>query len=134
LARLETNSVELRQKVLAQALLEQIDPTLEEILRRGFVFELPVPREAIAAVCEEIPSLDTQINRAVALGLLEVSPDESLRVPRILEKNLIPQLLTKAPASLPGKGESDSSFSPLLVGYALPTSFLTNSDRKPSRS
>jgi hypothetical protein len=72
------------------------------MLPRGLVFELPVPREAIAAVCESIPNLDKQINRAVALGLLEVSPDESLRVPRILEKNLTPQ-----PPSLPGKGEKE---------------------------
>ncbi len=103
------------------------------------MFELPVPREALAAVCESIPNLDKQINRAVALGLLEVSPDESLRVPRILEKNLTPQ-----PPSLPGKGEKErgkgenvssftpaedaqqggnrennSSFSPLLVGEGL---------------
>jgi len=88
LARLETNPVELREQVLAQALLEHIDPTLEEILRRGLVFELPVLRDALAAVCEEIPNLDQQINRAVALGLLEVSPDSSLRVPRILPLKL----------------------------------------------
>jgi hypothetical protein len=29
---------------------------------------------------------------------------------------------------------SDLSPAPLLLGYALPTSFLTNSDRKPSGS
>ena len=102
LASLEADPVELREQVLAEALLEQIDQPLEEMLWRGLVFELPVPREAIAAVCEGIPNLDQQINRAVALGLLEVSPDESLRVPRILEKNLTPQ-----PPSLPGKGEKE---------------------------
>ena len=85
---MEADPVELRKQVLAEALLEQIDPTLEEILRRGLVFELPVPRDALAAVCEEIPNLQQQINRAVALGLLEVSPDESLRVPRILPLKL----------------------------------------------
>jgi hypothetical protein len=83
LARLEADPVELREQVLAEALLEQMDWTLEEMLQRGLVFELPVPREAIAAVCETIPNLDKQINRAVALGLLEVSPDESLRVPPV---------------------------------------------------
>jgi tetratricopeptide (TPR) repeat protein len=102
LARLEADPVELREQVLAEALLAQIDQPLEEMLQRGLVFELPVPREAIAGVCESIPNLDKQINRAVALGLLEVSPDESLRVPRILEKNLTPQ-----PPSLPGKGEKE---------------------------
>jgi tetratricopeptide (TPR) repeat protein len=65
-----------------------MDQPLEEMLRRGLVFELPVPREALVAVCEDIPSLEQQINRAVALGLLEVSPDQSLRVPRILPLKL----------------------------------------------
>jgi len=88
LARLEADPVELREQVLAEALLAQIDQPLEEMLQRGLVFELPVPREAIAGVCESIPNLDKQINRAVALGLLEVSPDKSLRVPRILPLKL----------------------------------------------
>jgi hypothetical protein len=88
LARLEADPVELREQVLAEALLAQIDQPLEEVLQRGLVFGLPVSREAIAAVCESIPNLDKQINRAVALGLLEVSPDSSLRVPRILPLKL----------------------------------------------
>jgi tetratricopeptide (TPR) repeat protein len=88
LACLEADPVELREQVLAEALLAQIDQTLEEMLRRGLVFELPVPREAIVAVCEGIPNLQQQINRAVALGLLEVSPDSWLRVPRILPLKL----------------------------------------------
>jgi tetratricopeptide (TPR) repeat protein len=88
LAGLEADPVELREQVLAEALLEQIDKPLEEMLQRGLVFELPVPREALAAVCKGIPSLEQQINRAVALGLLEVSPDSWLRVPRILPLKL----------------------------------------------
>jgi tetratricopeptide (TPR) repeat protein len=88
LARLEADPVELREQVLAEALLAQIDKPLEEMLRRGLVFELPVPREALAAVCEGIPNLDKHIDRAVALGLLEVSPDQSLRVPRLLPLKL----------------------------------------------
>jgi tetratricopeptide (TPR) repeat protein len=89
LNRLEADPVELREQVLAAALLEQMDEPMREMLSRGLVFELPVPREAIAAVCESIPNLEQDINRAVALGLLEVSPDESLRVPRILPSKLI---------------------------------------------
>ncbi len=88
LARLEADPVELREQVLTEALLEQIDKPLEEMLQRGLVFELPVPREALAAICEGIPNFDQQINRGVALGLLEVSPDSSLRVPRILPLKL----------------------------------------------
>ncbi|GAX39124.1 TPR repeat-containing protein [Tolypothrix sp. NIES-4075] len=67
---------------------------MREMLSRGLVFELPVPREALAAVCDTIPNLSHYINRAVALGLLEVSHDEALRVPRIL------------PVQLPEDGEA----------------------------
>ena len=88
LNRLEVDAVELREQVLAEALLQQMDATMGEMLSQGLVFELPVPREALTAVCENIPNLDNYINRAVALGLLEVSPDESLRVPRILPLTL----------------------------------------------
>jgi len=88
LAGLEADPVELQEQVLPQALLAQIDQPLEKMLQQGLVFELPVPREALAAVSEGIPHLEQQINRAVALGLLEVSPDSSLRVPRILPLKL----------------------------------------------
>ncbi|MBJ7296445.1 MAG: tetratricopeptide repeat protein, partial [Dolichospermum sp.] len=88
LNRLEVDAVELREQVLAEALLQQMDETMGEMLSQGLVFELPVPREALSAVCENIPNLADYINRAVALGLLEVSPDESLRVPRILPLTL----------------------------------------------
>ncbi|MDZ8224419.1 tetratricopeptide repeat protein [Nostoc sp. ChiVER01] len=84
LNRLAADPVELREQVLAEALLEQMDTTMREMLSRGLVFELPVPREALAAVCDTIPNLEHYISRAVALGLLEVSHDEALRVPRIL--------------------------------------------------
>ena len=88
LNRLEVDAVELREQVLAEALLQQMDETMGEMLSQGLVFELPVPREALTAICENIPNLENYINRAVALGLLEVSPDESLRVPRILPLTL----------------------------------------------
>lgn len=79
---------------------------MREMLSRGLVFELSVPREAVIAVyrggfgdkfggntdkCDTKPALNhlhEYINRAVALGLLEVSPDTSLRVPRILPLKL----------------------------------------------
>ncbi|BAY26973.1 TPR repeat-containing protein [Calothrix sp. NIES-2100] len=89
LQRLAADPVELREQVLAEALLQQMDETMREMLSRDLVFELPVPREALAAVCENIPNLEHYINRAVALGLLEVSHDEALRVPRILPLRFI---------------------------------------------
>ncbi|MEH2387763.1 MAG: tetratricopeptide repeat protein [Nostoc sp.] len=84
LNRLAADPVELRELVLAEALLEQMDTTMREMLSRGLVFELPVPREALAAVCDSIANLSHYISRAIALGLLEVSHDQALRVPRIL--------------------------------------------------
>ncbi|MFK0729938.1 MAG: CHAT domain-containing protein, partial [Gloeotrichia echinulata HAB0833] len=88
LNRLAADPVELREQVLAKALLEQMDKTMRAMLSRGLVFELPVPWEAFAAICENIPNWSDYIDRAVALGLLEVSHDEALRVPRILPVQL----------------------------------------------
>ena len=84
LNQLEIDSVELREQVLASELLQQMDDTMREMLQLGLVFELPVPREALEIVCENIVDLGNYIDKAIALGLLEVSPDKSLRVPRIL--------------------------------------------------
>ncbi|MFN4841647.1 MAG: tetratricopeptide repeat protein [Dolichospermum sp.] len=115
LNRLEVDAVELREQVLAEALLQQMDETMREMLSQGLVFELPVPREALTAVCENIPNLENYINRAVALGLLEVSPDQSLRVPRILPLKLS-DLTPLTPLPWEGMGESNS---PLLAGEGL---------------
>ncbi|MEM6401826.1 MAG: tetratricopeptide repeat protein [Cyanobacteria bacterium P01_D01_bin.116] len=84
LNKLEVDSGELREQVLAEELLQQMDNTMREMLQLGLVFELPVPREALEVVCENIADLGRYIDKAIALGLLEVSPDELLRVPRIL--------------------------------------------------
>ena len=48
--------------------------------------ELPVPREALEAVCETIAESEQyiDIDKTIALGLLEISPDGSVRVQRIL--------------------------------------------------
>src|SRR4028119_559260 len=50
-ARLEVEPVELREQVLAAELLNPMDSPMREMLWRGLVFELPVPREAVIAVC-----------------------------------------------------------------------------------
>lgn len=70
---------------MAQALIDQIDNELKEILSRGLIFEIPVPKQALQEVCQGIANLDNNIKRAIGLGLLSVSPNgELLRVPRIL--------------------------------------------------
>ena len=88
LDKLEVDSVELREQVLAEELLQQMDHTMREMLQLGLVFELPVPKEALESVCD-IADLGKYIDKAIGLGLLEVSPDKSLRVPRILPLKLL---------------------------------------------
>ncbi|MEM8641079.1 MAG: tetratricopeptide repeat protein [Cyanobacteria bacterium P01_G01_bin.54] len=83
LDRLAANPVKLREQVLADELLARVDEPLRRLLSRGLVFELPVPRGALVAVAE-VGDAAGLIERAVALGLLEVSPDEGMRVPRVL--------------------------------------------------
>jgi tetratricopeptide (TPR) repeat protein len=88
LEQIEKTTAEFREDILNQELLKQLSPELTNMLELALVYQLPVPREAIAAVCSSIVDLEKNINRAIALGLLEVSPDSSLRVPRILSLNL----------------------------------------------
>ncbi|MEG5158968.1 tetratricopeptide repeat protein [Microcoleus sp. AT3-A2] len=88
LAQIEKTTAEFREDILNQELLKQLSPKLTNLLELALVYQLPVPGEAIAAVCTSIADIDKNINRAIALGLLEVSPDSSLRVPRILSLNL----------------------------------------------
>jgi tetratricopeptide (TPR) repeat protein len=88
LEQIEKTTAEFREDILNQELLKQLSPELTNMLELALVYQLPVPREAIAAVCTSIVDLDKNINRAIALGLLEVSPDLFLRVPRILSLNL----------------------------------------------
>jgi len=92
LSRLEANPVELRERVLAAALLAQVDAPLRELLQRGRVFELPVPLAALRELCDGVSGLDGSIAKALALGLLETDtpnpsptqPDLPVRVPHIL--------------------------------------------------
>jgi hypothetical protein len=50
---------------------------MREMLSRGLVFELPVPREALAAVCDTIPIWNIiLVGRGV--GTVGSEPDEAL--------------------------------------------------------
>jgi CHAT domain-containing protein len=89
------------EKVLARELVDQIDSSMQEILSRGLIFEIPVPREALSEICQGISNLEQKVDRAILeqkvdraikLGLLSVSPDKSLRVPRILPLSLPKEL------------------------------------------
>ena len=88
LEQLESDPSELQEKVLAEALLKQMDQVMIEILSTALVFELPVPRQVMAEVCENLPNIEQRLKQAIALGLLEVSCDSTVRVPRILPLEL----------------------------------------------
>ncbi len=88
LAQIEQTTAEFREDILNQELLKQLSPELKNLLELALVYHLPVPRAGIAAICTGIVDFEKNIDRAIALGLLEVSPDSSLRVPQILALNL----------------------------------------------
>jgi hypothetical protein len=79
-----TNPEALRQLVLNPRLLAQMqaDPALQAMLAQGLVFELPVPKEVFKAVTQAASA--SLVERAIALGLLECSPENTVRVPRLL--------------------------------------------------
>ena len=101
LQQMEGKAAEFREDILAEELLKQQPEGLRQVLGLALVYELPVPKEAIAAICPKISRLDQYLQRASSLGLIEVSASPSAplpsrarrvpvtgglyRVPRILE-------------------------------------------------
>ena len=85
LTQLEANPTEWKGRIIWSELYEQIDKSIERILSRCLVFEIPVPMPALEAVCESISDYKKQLSRGIELGLIEVSSEleESNRVYRI---------------------------------------------------
>jgi tetratricopeptide (TPR) repeat protein len=79
LAALESRALDFRMAVLAEKLLALLSRKEREALARGLVFELAVGR----AVFESVVGFG-DFTQAVALGLLAVSPELEVRVPRLL--------------------------------------------------
>jgi len=106
LEQMAASATEFRATILAAELLKQQPPPLQALLAHALVFELPVPYAAIAAVCPLIDDLRQHCERAVALGLLEVSrfhSEANYRVPRLLAPLLPDQIdstLQKAAAAV----------------------------------
>ncbi len=85
LEAMERKATEFRADILAEQLLAQQSKGLRKMLARGLVFELAVSR---AVFCEVTGGSSAEIDRAIAIGLLEVFPNGDLRVPRILPLEL----------------------------------------------
>jgi hypothetical protein len=101
LNQLETYPEDWKGKIIWSELYEQIDKPLERLLSHCLVFEIPVPIEALEAVCESPSDYQKQLDRAIELGLIEVSSEieESERVyrvsrilPRIIPNIQLPEL------------------------------------------
>lgn len=98
LNEMDKKEAEFRESILAAELLKQQAAGLRQVLARALIFDHPVPKEAIDAICTDISSVDQHLERAAALGLIEITvlPGDVVhyRVPRIL----LPLLKLEQPA------------------------------------
>ena len=92
---MKAEEMRFRESILAAKLIEQQPDDLVQMLSNILVFEVPVPKAAVVAVCCHSSDLNTHIQQATNLGLLELNnfPSElQYRVPRILQPFLEPYL------------------------------------------
>ena len=88
LTRMAAEEDRFREEILAASLLEQQGDAFRRFLGRGLVFQLPVPEPVMAAVGKAISGWQDCQQRAIALGLMEVSQargERQLRVPQLLQ-------------------------------------------------
>ncbi|KYC34582.1 hypothetical protein WA1_51255 [Scytonema hofmannii PCC 7110] len=96
LSQLEASSESWKEKIIwvtEDAPKLKIDSSTERIVSWCLVFEIPVPMSALEAVCESIFGYKEQLERALELGLIEVSPepDESKRAYRV--SRILPHII-----------------------------------------
>jgi CHAT domain-containing protein len=96
LSKFEASSDDWKSKIIwitDDAPKLKIDDSIEKIVNRCLVFEIPVPMLALEAVCESISNYKDKLKRAIELGLIEVSPEpvESNRVYRV--SRILPHII-----------------------------------------
>ena len=79
LMKLESTREAFRSDVLAELLLGMVSAKGKAVLVKGLVFRLAVPIEVFMSVYGEV-----EIERSISLGLLEVMPEGTVRVSRVL--------------------------------------------------
>ncbi len=105
LSKFEASSKGWKEKIIwvkEDAPKLKIDSSIEKIVSRCLVFDISVPMPALEAVCDSISDYKEQLELAIKLGLIEVSPEpkEENRVDRVsrILPHIIPNIqLPEAP-------------------------------------
>lgn len=105
LSKFEASSEGWKEKIIwvkEDAPKLKIDQSIEKVVSRCLVFEIPVPISALEAVCESISDYKKGLSRAIELGLIEVSPEveesnRHYRVSRILPHIILTIRLPEVP-------------------------------------
>ena len=95
LSQMEEDSQQWQERIVWPELYAQIDTTLERLLSCCLVFEIPVPMSALEAVCISVTDYQKQLERALELGLIEVSfqVKESQRLYRV--SRILPRIISR---------------------------------------
>jgi hypothetical protein len=93
IAAIEDKAEEFREDVLARVLLEAQHPDLRVALARINLVELPIPRQAVDAICDDIEDLDQHLSRATDLGLIEAGLEPTTNELRFYVSNILRPLL-----------------------------------------
>jgi len=75
LTKLEQSPELWKDKIIWEELYQLIDELLQKILSYFLIYEIPVPMVALETVCNELPNYQQQLQRALNLGLIEVSSE-----------------------------------------------------------
>ena len=89
LRELESSSEDWQGKIIWEELYQQIDKSLEKVLGRCLVYEIPVPIAALEAICDSV-----QLRRAIALGLIEVSSEVEEGKRFYLVSRILPRIIS----------------------------------------
>ncbi len=92
LTAIEGKAVEFREDIFAENLLDSQVPNLQKMLALLNVVELPVPEATVRAIVAD-PDIESHMERASQLGLLESGTDPETGEPRYLVSNVLRPLI-----------------------------------------
>jgi tetratricopeptide (TPR) repeat protein/CHAT domain-containing protein len=89
LSALEASTEAFREQTLLRALMERLPAAGRDLLARLSIYQLPVERAAIRAIVEQ-DGFDAQLERAIALGLVEAGREPRDGSPRYFVSPILP--------------------------------------------